>query len=68
MVRKARSSRVHSTDHREEPLVEFNFVGHEPDLARFMVAFRRLAEKISASDRRGKWWRKMISPGEDRRG
>jgi 5-(hydroxymethyl)furfural/furfural oxidase len=35
-----------AADHRREPLVEFNFVGHEADLARFKVAFRRTVEML----------------------
>jgi 5-(hydroxymethyl)furfural/furfural oxidase len=35
-----------SADHRQEPLVEFNFVGHELDLARFKVALRRTVEML----------------------
>jgi 5-(hydroxymethyl)furfural/furfural oxidase len=35
-----------SADARDEPLVEFNFVGHELDLKRFMVAFRRAVDML----------------------
>ncbi len=31
---------------RQEPLVEFNFLGHELDLRRFMVAFRRTVDML----------------------
>ena len=37
---------LRSADHGQEPLVEFNFVGHELDLARFKVAFRRMVEML----------------------
>jgi 5-(hydroxymethyl)furfural/furfural oxidase len=37
---------LRSADPRQEPLVEFNFVGHELDLARFKVAFRRTVEML----------------------
>ena len=33
-------------DHGQEPLVEFNFVGHELDLVRFKVAFRRTVQML----------------------
>ena len=32
---------------RQEPLVEFNFVGHELDLQRFKIAFRRTVEMLA---------------------
>lgn len=35
-----------AADPRHEPLVEFNFVGHELDLARFKVAFGRTVEML----------------------
>ena len=37
---------LRAADHGQEPLVEFNFVGHELDLARFKVAFRRTVEML----------------------
>ena len=36
-----------SADPRQEPLVEFNFLGHELDLQRFMVAFRRTVDMLA---------------------
>jgi len=36
-----------SADARQEPLVEFNFLGHELDLRRFMVAFRRTVDMLA---------------------
>jgi 5-(hydroxymethyl)furfural/furfural oxidase len=36
-----------SADLRQEPLVEFNFLGHELDLQRFMVAFRRTVDMLA---------------------
>jgi 5-(hydroxymethyl)furfural/furfural oxidase len=36
-----------SPDPRQEPLVEFNFTGHDLDLARFMVAFRRIVDMLA---------------------
>jgi 5-(hydroxymethyl)furfural/furfural oxidase len=38
---------LRSPDPRQEPLVEFNFLGHELDLQRFMVAFRRTVEMLA---------------------
>ena len=35
----ARTGVAHRADPRQEPLVEFNFVGHELDLQRFKIAF-----------------------------
>ena len=36
-----------SADPRDEPVVEFNFLGHELDLQRFMVAVRRSVEMLA---------------------
>ena len=36
-----------SSDPRREPLVEFNFTGHELDLQRFQVAFRRTVDMLA---------------------
>jgi 5-(hydroxymethyl)furfural/furfural oxidase len=36
-----------SADPRQEPLVEFNFLGHELDLQRFKVAFRRTVDMLA---------------------
>ena len=39
--------RSRSTDHRQEPLVEMNFAGHELDLKRLMVGFRLAVEMLA---------------------
>ena len=36
-----------SADPRQEPLVEFNFTGHELDMQRFKIAFRRTVEMLA---------------------
>src|SRR5262245_38811333 len=36
-----------AADPRQEPLVEFNFTGHELDLQRFKIAFRRTVEMLA---------------------
>ncbi len=36
-----------SADLRQEPLVEFNFTGHELDLQRFKIAFRRTIDMLA---------------------
>jgi 5-(hydroxymethyl)furfural/furfural oxidase len=38
---------LRSADHRQEPLVEMNFAGHELDLKRHMVAFRLAVEMLT---------------------
>jgi 5-(hydroxymethyl)furfural/furfural oxidase len=38
---------LRSTDHRQEPLVEMNFAGHELDLKRLMVGFRLAVEMLA---------------------
>jgi 5-(hydroxymethyl)furfural/furfural oxidase len=38
---------LRSTDHRQEPLVEMNFAGHELDLQRLMVGFRLAVEMLA---------------------
>ena len=42
---------LRSADHRQEPLVEMNFAGHELDLKRLMVGFR-LARRDAGLSRR----------------
>jgi 5-(hydroxymethyl)furfural/furfural oxidase len=38
---------LRSADHRQEPLVEMNFAGHELDLKRLMVGFRLAVEMLA---------------------
>ena len=38
---------LRSADHRQEPLVEMNFAGHELDLKRLMVGFRLAVEMLT---------------------
>ncbi len=38
---------LRGTDHRQEPLVEMNFAGHELDLKRLMVGFRLAVEMLT---------------------
>jgi 5-(hydroxymethyl)furfural/furfural oxidase len=38
---------LRSRDHRQEPLVEMNFAGHELDLKRLMVGFRLAVEMLA---------------------
>ena len=44
---RAAGCRSTSADPRQEPLVEFNFTGHELDLQRFKVAFRRTVDMLA---------------------
>ena len=53
---------LRGADHRQEPLVEMNFAGHELDLKRLMVGFRLAVEMLTYHKVRGDERRDI--PGE----
>ena len=53
---------LRAADHRQEPLVEMNFAGHELDLKRLMVGFRLAVEMLTYHKVRGDERRDV--PGE----
>ena len=53
---------LRSADHRQEPLVEMNFAGHELDLKRLMLGFRLAVEMLAYRKMRD--MRGVTLPGE----